>query len=129
MRARHGALGGAGLARRIAHGFVRGLGSSLRRLNGVALRLVRGLRGVEPVLRDARVARRGLGVNRRGLQRGLRFALGLLESQHVLVVPGSSFNVPYRDHFRMTLLPEEEVMAEVFARIETYLDGGAARTG
>lgn len=58
-----------------------------------------------------------------------RFALGLLESQHVLVVPGSSFNVPYRDHFRMTLLPEEEVMAEVFARIETYLDGGAARTG
>ena len=34
------------------------------------------------------------------------FALELLETEGVLVVPGSSFNVPYRNHFRVTLLPE-----------------------
>jgi alanine-synthesizing transaminase len=40
----------------------------------------------------------------------------------VLVAPGSSFNVPYRDHFRVTLLPDAEQMADVFARIESLLD-------
>ena len=34
------------------------------------------------------------------------FALELLETEDVLVVPGSSFNVPYRNHFRVTLLPQ-----------------------
>jgi alanine-synthesizing transaminase len=55
-----------------------------------------------------------------------RFALELLEQEHVLIVPGSSFNVPYRNHFRITLLPEAEVMREVFARIETALARHAA---
>jgi alanine-synthesizing transaminase len=50
------------------------------------------------------------------------FALDLLERKHVLVAPGSSFNVPYRDHFRVTLLPDAEQMTDVFARIESLLD-------
>lgn len=50
-----------------------------------------------------------------------RFAMTLLEKQHVLVVPGSSFNVEYHDHFRVTLLPDEDTMAEVFGRIERLL--------
>jgi alanine-synthesizing transaminase len=50
------------------------------------------------------------------------FALDLLERKHVLVAPGSSFNVPYRDHFRVTLLPDAEEMAEVCSRIESLLD-------
>ncbi|MFD0740261.1 aminotransferase class I/II-fold pyridoxal phosphate-dependent enzyme [Lysobacter koreensis] len=50
------------------------------------------------------------------------FALELLETEDVLVVPGSSFNVPYRNHFRVTLLPQPEVVREVFARIERVLD-------
>ena len=54
------------------------------------------------------------------------FALDLLERKHVLVAPGSSFNVPYRDHFRVTLLPDMEQMADVFARIESLLDEYAA---
>jgi alanine-synthesizing transaminase len=54
------------------------------------------------------------------------FALDLLERKHVLVAPGSSFNVPYRDHFRLTLLPDAEQMADVFARIEALLDEYAA---
>jgi alanine-synthesizing transaminase len=50
------------------------------------------------------------------------FALELLEQQHVLVAPGSSFNTNYRDHFRITTLPDEAVLAEVFKRIHTVLE-------
>ena len=50
------------------------------------------------------------------------FALELLETEDVLVVPGSSFNVPYRNHFRVTLLPEPAQVREVFTRIERVLD-------
>jgi glycosyltransferase involved in cell wall biosynthesis len=39
------------------------------------------------------------------------FALDLLEHKHVLVAPGSSFNVPYRNYFRITNLPEPRVLA------------------
>ena len=51
-----------------------------------------------------------------------QFALDLLEHKHVLVAPGSSFNVPYRNHFRITNLPEPRVLANVFERIEQMLD-------
>lgn len=50
-----------------------------------------------------------------------RFAFDLLEQQHVLVAPGVSFNVPYRDHFRITTLPDAGTLREVFARIESQL--------
>jgi alanine-synthesizing transaminase len=50
-----------------------------------------------------------------------KFALELLEQQHVLVAPGSSFNVPYRDHFRITLLPDADQMIEVIERMNTVL--------
>ncbi|HJW47772.1 MAG TPA: aminotransferase class I/II-fold pyridoxal phosphate-dependent enzyme [Lysobacter sp.] len=51
-----------------------------------------------------------------------KFALDLLETEDVLVVPGSSFNVPYRNHFRVTLLPQPDDLREVFRRIERVLD-------
>jgi alanine-synthesizing transaminase len=50
------------------------------------------------------------------------FALEMLETEDVLIVPGNSFNVAYRDHFRVTLLPQPEQLREVFARIERVLD-------
>jgi alanine-synthesizing transaminase len=50
------------------------------------------------------------------------FALDLLEHQHVVVAPGVSFNTNARTHFRVTLLPEPPVLADVFARIEAELD-------
>ena len=56
-----------------------------------------------------------------------QFAMELLEQQHVLVAPGSSFNTTYRDHFRVTTLPDEEQLTEVFARIETVLEQLASR--
>jgi alanine-synthesizing transaminase len=49
------------------------------------------------------------------------FALRLLEEESVLVVPGSSFNVPASRHFRLTLLPLPAQLAEVFVRIERVL--------
>jgi alanine-synthesizing transaminase len=54
-----------------------------------------------------------------------QFALDLLEQKHVLVAPGVSFNVPYRNHFRITNLPEAATLREVFTRIEELLAGYA----
>jgi alanine-synthesizing transaminase len=56
-----------------------------------------------------------------------QFALDLLEQQHVLVAPGVSFNVPYRNHFRVTTLPDAATLRLVFARIEAQLATQAAR--
>jgi alanine-synthesizing transaminase len=55
------------------------------------------------------------------------FAMELLEKKHVLIAPGSSFNVPYRNHFRLTTLPTERKMHTVFERMEDVLAGMQAR--
>jgi len=57
------------------------------------------------------------------------FALEMLETEDVLIVPGASFNVPYRNHFRVTLLPQPEQVREVFARIERVLERRAQANG
>jgi len=51
-----------------------------------------------------------------------RFAMELLEKKHVLIAPGSSFNVPYRDHFRVTTLPDPMQIEDVFQRMEEVLE-------
>ncbi len=51
-----------------------------------------------------------------------QFAVELLENKHVLVAPGSSFNTPYTDHFRITTLPDPDVINDVFVRIEALLE-------
>jgi len=56
-----------------------------------------------------------------------QFALDLLEQRHVLVTPGSSFNVPYSNHFRVTNLPDAQTLQMVFGRIEAQLDDYAAQ--
>jgi alanine-synthesizing transaminase len=56
-----------------------------------------------------------------------QFALDLLEQKHVLVAPGVSFNVPYRNHFRVTTLPDAATLRVVFERIEDLLATQAAR--
>jgi alanine-synthesizing transaminase len=55
-----------------------------------------------------------------------RFALDLLETKHVLVAPGVSFNVAERNFFRITNLPEPPVLKTVFERIEALLDAQVA---
>ena len=49
------------------------------------------------------------------------FARELLQEKHVLVAPGSSFNTPYTDHFRITTLPDIDTINIVFDRIESLL--------
>jgi alanine-synthesizing transaminase len=44
----------------------------------------------------------------------------------VLIAPGSSFNVPYSDHFRLTTLPDERKMNVVFERMEEVFSAMAA---
>ncbi|MBB5209226.1 aminotransferase class I/II-fold pyridoxal phosphate-dependent enzyme [Chiayiivirga flava] len=63
------------------------------------------------------------GIDTTGLQDfdDHRFALDLLDNEGVLVVPGSSFNVGYRNHFRVTLLPQPDEIRDVFGRIEHAL--------
>ena len=55
------------------------------------------------------------------------FALEMLEQEDVLIVPGTSFKWPYRDHFRVTLLPEAPMLREVFTRIDRVLARRAER--
>ena len=50
------------------------------------------------------------------------FAMELLEKKHVLIAPGSSFNVAYRDHFRITTLPRPGTLNTVFERMEEVLE-------
>ena len=50
------------------------------------------------------------------------FALQLLEHKHVLVAPGTSFNTPYANHFRITTLPDPDTIHEVFTRIDSLLE-------
>ena len=58
-----------------------------------------------------------------------KFALELLENHNVLLSPGSSFNVPYRNHFRLTLLPPVDKLNIVFERIDALLQTYAERNG
>ena len=51
-----------------------------------------------------------------------KFAAELLEHKHMLIVPGSSFNIPERNHFRITLLPEAEDLERAFASIDDLLE-------
>jgi len=69
-----------------------------------------------------------VGVDRKKLPNfdDRQFAMDLLEHKHVLIAPGTSFNVPYNTHFRVTNLPEPAVLADVFGRMEELLDNYAA---
>ena len=55
------------------------------------------------------------------------FCMELLEQQHVLVAPGSSFNAGDRNHFRITTLADEDMLAEVFQRVHAVLQQMAGR--
>jgi alanine-synthesizing transaminase len=58
-----------------------------------------------------------------------QFALELLEEKHVLVTPGTAFNVPYHNHFRTTMLPDAATLQVVFQRIEAQLESWTVRHG
>jgi alanine-synthesizing transaminase len=63
----------------------------------------------------------GVRTERLGAFDDAEFAMTLLERQHVLVVPGTSFNVDYKNRFRITFLPDEETLSRALHCIEATL--------
>ena len=51
-----------------------------------------------------------------------RFAVDLLETEHILLVPGSGFDWPWPDHFRLVLLPEPERLRTAVGAIGAFLE-------
>ncbi len=52
-----------------------------------------------------------------------KFARDLLLATHILLVPGSGFDWPAPDHFRLVMLPEPDVMREAMRAMGNFLDG------
>jgi len=50
-----------------------------------------------------------------------RFVLDFLSSEHVLLVPGSGFNFPTVDHFRMVFLPTVRQLTDAIGRLDRFL--------
>lgn len=50
------------------------------------------------------------------------FVYNLLEEKHVLVVAGTGFNYPKKDHFRIVTLPSVEILNDALDRIEDFLE-------
>ena len=51
------------------------------------------------------------------------FARDLLNATNILVVPGSGFDWPEPDHFRLVLLPQAEELRDAMRRLGAFLDG------
>ena len=49
------------------------------------------------------------------------FGMGLLKAKHVLIVPGSGFDFPEPDHFRLVMLPEPKQLGEATQKMVDYL--------
>ena len=52
-----------------------------------------------------------------------QFASDLLDACHILIVPGSGFDWPEHDHFRIVMLPKPEELSEAMTRMGNFLDG------
>ena len=51
------------------------------------------------------------------------FARDLLHATNILMVPGSGFDWPQPDHFRIVMLPEAEQLGDAMRRMGEFLDG------
>ena len=52
-----------------------------------------------------------------------QFASDLLDACNILIVPGSGFDWPEHDHFRIVMLPKPEDLTEAMTRMGKFLDG------
>ncbi|MBR6008970.1 MAG: aminotransferase class I/II-fold pyridoxal phosphate-dependent enzyme, partial [Clostridia bacterium] len=48
-------------------------------------------------------------------------AMGMLMEKHILIVPGSGFDYPYPDHFRIVMLPEAHVLSQATKDMVEYI--------
>ena len=65
----------------------------------------------------------GLDRERFGITDDKKFARDLLHETGILIVPGSGFDYPHPDHFRIVMLPEAEVLREAMASMGRFLEG------
>ena len=47
--------------------------------------------------------------------------MDLLHEKHILLVPGSGFDWPQPDHFRVVMLPEEKDLARAMTDVGEFL--------
>jgi len=52
-----------------------------------------------------------------------KFAFDLLKAKHILIVPGSGFDWPEPNHFRVVMLPEAEKLHQAMLDIGDFLEG------
>jgi alanine-synthesizing transaminase len=50
------------------------------------------------------------------------FVLQLLEEEHILVVAGTGFNYPKKNHFRIVILPNTEILNTAYNKMERFLN-------
>ena len=62
-----------------------------------------------------------LDVERFNITDDVKFALDLLRTKKVLIIPGSGFNWHTPDHFRIVFLPRVEVLEECLEKIADFL--------
>ena len=58
-----------------------------------------------------------------GIHDDRKFAEDLLRETRILVVPGSGFDYPEPDHFRLVMLPEAAQLRSAMERMAAFLDG------
>lgn len=63
-----------------------------------------------------------LDKERFNLHNDRQFAMDLLESKHILLVPGSGFDWPEPDHFRIVMLPQPDVLSRAMAQLGDFLN-------
>ena len=51
-----------------------------------------------------------------------KFASDLLHATNILVVPGSGFDYPEHDHFRIVMLPRPDQLSEAMQRMARFLE-------
>ncbi len=51
-----------------------------------------------------------------------KFAMDLLKAKHILIVPGSGFDWPEPNHFRVVMLPEAEKLHQAMLEIGDFLE-------
>ncbi len=64
-----------------------------------------------------------LDVKKFNIRSDKQFAADLLEEAKILIVPGSGFDWPDNDHFRIVMLPQADEIRAAMTRMGKFLDG------
>lgn len=63
-----------------------------------------------------------LDIKRFGFESDREFARELLDDKHILIIPGSGFGCADKKHFRIVMLPEEEILRDAIREIGDFLN-------